>query len=28
VMWLAPGVGILKIQTGDSVDLELTDIKR
>ena len=27
-MWLAPGVGILKIQTGESVDLELLDVTR
>jgi hypothetical protein len=28
LMWLAPGVGILKIQTGNSVDLELTGVAR
>jgi hypothetical protein len=27
-LWLAPGVGILRIQTGESVDLELEQIKR
>ncbi len=27
-MWIAPGVGILKIQTGESVDLELLDVTR
>jgi hypothetical protein len=27
-MWLAPGVGILKIQTGETVDLELLDVTR
>ncbi len=27
-MWLAPGVGILRIQTGDSIDLELIGVTR
>lgn len=27
IMWLAPEVGILKIQTGNSVDFELLDVK-
>lgn len=27
-LWLAEGVGVLKIQTGDTVDLELLDVKR
>ena len=27
-MWLAPGVGILKIQTSDSVDFELLSVAR
>jgi hypothetical protein len=28
MMWLAPGIGIVKIATGDSVDLELLSIDR
>lgn len=28
IMWLAPGVGILKIQTGDTVDFELLKVDR
>jgi hypothetical protein len=28
VLWFAPGVGLVKVQTGDSVDLELVQVKR
>ena len=27
-LWFAPGVGLVKIQTGDSVDLELVRVER
>ena len=27
-LWFAPGVGLVKIQTGNSVDLELTEVER
>jgi hypothetical protein len=27
-LWIAPGVGIIKVMTGDHVDLELLDVQR
>jgi hypothetical protein len=28
VLWLAPGVGVVKVMTGESVDLELVQVER